>query len=177
MGRAKAKRSTKNAEAPAPIRGDQALAVHYGVTPKTVYAWRQAGLPCEAEGRLFLYRLADTDPWVDAHRQLKESEGLTPASRVRLQREKAKLRQERLKAAGMQRDEDAATGNVLRRDEWELFAVEVVQQARDRFMRLPKMLCKHVPQKYQRVLQREGEADVRKICVEMARALAQGVKD
>ena len=124
-----------------------------------------------------IYEPEQTDPWVALQRKDNSTDDLSPATKLKLAREAERLKQERLKAAAMERSEAVELGNVLARDEWELFAVEVVQQARDRFMRLPKMLCKHVPRKYHRVLQTEGEGDVRKICAEMARAIEQGVKD
>lgn len=158
------------------IRGDQELAKRFAVTTKTVYSWRQAGLPHTLEGRIAVYVVAEADEWVELHKR-KAEEGLTPAARVRLQREEEKLRLDKLAADRKQREADAEAGNILRRDEWELWAIEVVQQARDRFMRMPTLLCKHVPSKYHRVLQHEGRADVRKICEEMARLLAQGARE
>lgn len=169
-----------NSNPPTEICGDQELAKRFGVSAKTVYAWRQAGLPHRKRKRIAVYDAAQASEWITLHRKRSEptdAEALSPAARIKLLKEEAKLRQERLKAAAMEREDAAATGNVLPRDEWELFAIEVVQHARDRFMRLPKLLCKHVPRKYHRTLQHEGEADVRKICEEMSRALAQGAND
>lgn len=160
------------------IVGDQELARHYVVTPKTVYSWRQIGLPHREEGRQYVYDLDKTDPWVEVQQRAKPStQELGPGAKLKLAREAERLKQDRIKASMMEREEAAALGNVLNRDEWELFAIEVVQQARDQIMRLPKMLCKHVPAKYRRVLQFEGERDVRKILEEMARSLEHGVKD
>lgn len=159
------------------ISNDQELARHYKVTSKTVFDWRNKGLPCTAQGRGYVYDLDRTDEWVEAHRQETKLDEKSPAARVRLAKEKAKLRQERLKAAAMEREEKVAVGNILPREDWELFAVELIQQTRDRFMRLPKLLCKHVPQKFHRVLQAEGESEVRKICEQMARTVAEGPKE
>jgi hypothetical protein len=161
------------------ITGDAKLAKRYGVSTNTIAAWRLAGLPCTGggRGRLFVYQVRETDPWVELHRKPQEAASLTPQTRVKLSREAEKLKQDRLTTTKMEHAAAVAAGNVLPRDEWELFAIEVVQQARDKFMRLPKMLCKHVPAKYHRVLQVEGEADVRKICAEMARHLDDGPRD
>jgi hypothetical protein len=161
----------------AEIRGDLEASRRYGVSTRTVKSWRDAGMPHRKEGQQCIYLPSETDPWVDLQRRPSETQNLSPATKLKLAREGERLKQDRLKAAAMERSEAVELGNVLPRDEWELFAVEVVQQARDRFMRLPKMLCKHVPAKYHRVLQAEGEGDVRKICAEMARCLEQGVKD
>jgi len=93
---------------------------------------------------------------LEATRYCSASDVSQEAAALRLVRDKARLNQELLKARAMEREEQAASGNVLPRDEWDLFAIEVVQQARDRFMRLPRLLCKHVSPEYHRVLQTEG---------------------
>ena len=181
-GRKRPRNSKRASEAPAPveeaeIRGDQALARHYKVVTKTIYTWRQGGLPCRKEGREFFYRLSETDPWVELQRKTNETLNLTPAGKAKLRREEARARKEEVEAARAEREQEAELGDVLPRDEWELFAIEVVQKARDRFARLPKMLCKHVPRKFHAVMQKEGDSDVRKICEEMARDLAEGAAD
>jgi hypothetical protein len=141
-----------------------------------VQTWRDEGLPCRADGRQFSYLFSETDPWVELKRKATETT-LSPVGKVKLARETARLRKEEVEAGRAERQEEVELGNVLRRDEWELFAVELIQKARDQIMRLPKMLCKHVPRKFHRVLQTEGERDVRKILDEMARDLAEGATD
>jgi Spy/CpxP family protein refolding chaperone len=159
------------------IRGDLEVAKRYNVSTRTIKSWRDAGMPHTREGRQCVYKTAETDPWVELQRRTDESLNLTPASKAKLRREEARARREEVEAARAEREEEIELGNVLGRDEWELFAIEVVQKARDQFMRLPKTLCKHVPRKFHAVLQREGENDVRKICEEMARDLAEGAAD
>ncbi|MDE2100781.1 MAG: hypothetical protein KGL39_26280 [Patescibacteria group bacterium] len=160
------------------IRGDIEAARIYGVSTRTIKTWRDEGMPASKDGREYLYFREKTDPWVELkHRAAADNGDLSPIGKVKLARELARLRKEKVEAGRAERQEEAELGNVLRRDEWELFAIEVVQKARDRLMRLPKMLCKHVPRKCHKVLQTEGEADVRKILEEMARDLAEGATD
>ena len=155
---------------------DADFARHYDVSTRTVQSWRKAGMPCHAQGRRYLYRPAETTPWIEAYRRGPargaSDDPLSPATTVKLLTAAEKLKQERLKAAKMERQARVEEGNVLSRDEWELYAIEVCQLARDRFMRLPILLCKHIPQKYHRVMRQEGDAEARKILTEMARHLS-----
>jgi len=163
--------------APETVTGDEGLGAVFSVSARTVQSWRNRGLPCQRDGRSFIFNVEEARKWVDLFRRSTETTTSTPGGKIKLSRERAKLRIDRAKAAQAEREELAAGKNILKRDEWELYAIEVVQQARDRLMRLPKMLCRHVPQKFHRILQAEGDADVRKILNEMARALAEGVKE
>ena len=159
------------------IRGDLDAARRYDVSTRTIKTWRDEGMPHERDGRECLYNPAKADPWVELKRKAGDGANLSPVTKVKMARELAKLRKEKVEASQAERKEEAELKNVLRRDEWELFAVELIQKARDQIMRLPKMLCKHVPRKCHRVLQAEGERDVRKILDEMARDLAEGAAD
>lgn len=146
-----------------------------GVSRRSVHDWIASGCPAKSGGR---YDLAAIREWRDANRKpARDTAASGELGAVRLRRERERLRQDRLKSRALKREDLAASGNVLSRDEWELFAIEVVQLARDKFMRLPVLLCRHVPQKYHRILRAEGDADVRKICDEMARGLGHGPKD
>ncbi len=97
----------------------------------------------------------------------------TDLQKLKVAREAARLRKERVDADRAERLEEVARGNILPRDELTLSVAEIIQLATIRLMTIPKTLCRHLPKKYHRVLQREGERDVRKILEEMGRSLRQ----
>ena len=156
------------------ITGDSALALEFGVTTKTVYSWRMAGLPFKREGRRYVYDRRQAEEFVRIHRRPVDGISSDAALKVRLLIAEAQQRQERLKAAKMEREEAAEVSNILLRDEWDLFKVDVVRHARERFGRLGEILCRHVPANCRRVLRSQCNDDVRKIIDEMDRYLAMG---
>ena len=175
-------KSEKQAAPPKPepriITGDLELAQHYGVTTKTVYLWRQAGLPYTGDRAPYAYDLSKTDDFVEAIRSGgADASGDTDAKKVTLKSKLAKLRIDEVNARRAELEQEEREGNILDRAVWELYAVEVVQKARDAFMRLPILMCKHVPKKLHAVLRKEGENEVRKICDEMARDIERGPDD
>lgn len=45
----------------------KALAVHYGVTERTVRTWRGRGLPGVRVGREVMYPIQECDLWIERH--------------------------------------------------------------------------------------------------------------
>ena len=129
------------------VSGDLALSKRYGVSTKTIQNWRGNGLPCIDRGHGFDYDVAETDPWVEAYR-LEHADDEKSNSLARQIRE-AELRQELAKADKAEREEEAARGNILPRDEYELFASETIQNARDQLLRIPRLLRTHLCKKCQ----------------------------
>ena len=86
-------------------------------------------MPASQDGREYLYNRAKTDEWVELKRKATDGPGMSPVGKVKLARELARLRKEKVEAGRAERQEEAELGNVLRRDEWELFAVELIQPA------------------------------------------------
>lgn len=133
------------------ISGDQALARTYGVSTKTVQNWRGVGLPSIDRGNGFDYDLNETDPWVAAYRT--EGDGDEETGSLNKQIKEAKLRIELAEADRLEREEEQARGNILPRDEYELFATETIQNARDQLLRIPRLMKSHLCSKCHKKLQ------------------------
>lgn len=129
------------------VSGDLALSRRYGVSTKTIQNWRGNGLPCIERGHGFDYDVAETDPWVEEYRAENSDDEETGS--LNRQLKEAKLRQELAEAARAEREEQAAQGNILPRDDYELFAVETIQNARDQLLRIPKQMKHHLCSKCQ----------------------------
>jgi phage terminase Nu1 subunit (DNA packaging protein) len=124
------------------IVGDDKLAAVEGVTTKTVYNWRKAGLPCrKVEGGQFEYRLADVRAFLEAYRPAEDAEGAKLAHLLK----RAAIEEKVAKVRKLKRQEQLAAGEVLDREVYELHLVEAVQKARDRFLRLPESIGKLLP--------------------------------
>lgn len=152
------------------VSGDTALARHYKVSTKTVQNWRGVGLPCIDRGNGFDYDLDETDPWVDAYRA--ESTPDEEVGSLNRQLKAAKLRAEIAEANRLEREEEEARGNILPRDEYELFATEQIQEARDQLLRIPKLMKPHLCKKCHTKIQ-ELEKQIKTALERLAR-LPQG---
>lgn len=133
------------------VSGDTALARQYGVSTKTVQNWKGYGLPCIDRGNGFDYDLNETDPWVEAYREEDGSD--EEAGSLNRQIKEAKLRIELAEADRLEREEEQARGNILPRDEYELFATETIQNARDQLLRIPRLMKSHLCSKCHKKLQ------------------------
>jgi hypothetical protein len=173
-----AKRARKTTEPEREVlRGHRAAAARYEVSTRTIQEWVADGLPHEGPPRSRVFYPDVTDAWVEAHRKKGKGQEPEKAVAAKLSVLESKAEQERLRAERMAREEAAALGNVLRRDVAELYMIECVQKARDRFLRLPVNLCRHVPKKFHNALRKEGQAEVRKICEELARDFERGADE
>ena len=123
------------------LYGDTALANHYGVSTKTIQNWRGKGMPCEPHRHGYKYDLEDTDGWQAAYRDDVDD---LDDDEVRKETRKATLRLETAKAEKLERENQIENKNILRRDEWELFAIELIQQARDELINLPNHCKRHL---------------------------------
>ena len=77
----------------------------------------------------------------------------------------------------MERQEQEARGNLMRRDIAELSVTEAITITRDRLGGIAKELCRCVPRKYHRVLRTEGSAIVRTILDDFARMMERALED
>lgn len=128
------------------MTGDKDFALHYGVSTRTVQTWRDKGMPCEkTASRQYVYDLDKTDEWIDAFRATEANE----SAEIYKQLDEAKLRIDLAKALKLERDIERDAGNVLMRDEWELFASECIIAARDAFIGLTKQFRRHLCKKCQ----------------------------
>lgn len=158
-------RSTKVAKARI-VSGDPSLAKHFGVSTRTIYQWRCAGMPCEDHGRYFDYDLDQVEPWVSSYRS--EVNDPEEGGSLNRQLKEAKLRVELAEAARLERLEEQARGNILPLDDYQLFATETIQNARDQFLRLPKEMKSHLCPKCQGKL-KELESLVLNILEQLSR--------
>lgn len=129
------------------ISGDQALAKHYDTTTRTVYQWRQDGMPATERDRGWEYDLDLTDEWIAA-RRTDDRDGLISAE-LNHEIKRAKLRIEQAEADRLEREEQEARGNILPLDDYHLFATEVIQEARDSLLRIPRLMKPHLCRKCQ----------------------------
>lgn len=141
-----------------------------GVTEKTLGNWKKLpGFPECSSG----YDLAKIKLWRTAHSLSSDKES-AEARRIRLAIQKEKLRQEKIKADRAERDDEIARGNILPRDEWELFVREIIHLTRDQLISIPTSLCRGIPRKYHAKLRSEGRRRVEKILLEFSRLLERG---
>ena len=151
------------------IDGIGPLASRYSVSTKTVQNWIRLGLPKHGTKRKYQFYASQTDPWVEAYRTEPAAE--SASTQINLGIKEEQLKQNRVKTQQVEREEQAAQGNVLSREEMRLSTIEQIQLARDGLMGIPKELCRMVPKKYHRKLQEEGTNAVRRILTNYARGL------
>lgn len=124
------------------IDGDKAFSKHVGKSTKTVQNWRDKGMPFEElEPRKYRYHLDQTEPWIQLNG--KDDEDSDERKQLRVDREKARLRSDIAKAMKVEREEQEAQGNILPRDVWESFVVELVYVVRGMFLQIPKQSRRH----------------------------------
>lgn len=144
-----------------------------GVSPKSLRNWiKEPGFPSIKKG----YDVEKIQAWRDQLGK-KGSEQSLSQQQTNEQLAREKLRKATADADKAEREEEEAKGNVLKRDEYELFVQEHIQVTRDRMILIPRTLCKYIPKKYHVRLRTEGEKEVRKILAEFARNLEEGSID
>lgn len=158
----------------AEIRGDVALGKRYGVSSRQVQTWRQEkGLPHRVEKGTCVYDVAVTDNFVAL---IQKPTGPTDEGTRKLveQERQAKAILAQTKAAKALREEKAAAGNILPRDEYVAFASEVVSIARDKFRRIGPAICRVVPATCHAAVMGEVEKETQKILSALAKSLGRG---
>lgn len=141
-----------------------------GITDRSLRDWmKKPAFPDWSAG----YDIAAIRQWAEA-RSLKNSQKSKSLEQLEREIKQEKLRLERAKADKAERENEIAAGNVLPRDEYETFVREVISVARDRLTLIPRDLCRYVPEKYHKVLQREGAKVIANITDSIAEALSQG---
>lgn len=121
------------------VEGDQALASHYGVTTKTVYNWRKAGLPHTGRVGAYVYDLDKTDPFVEQLRTFSGDDESPDGINAALKKER--LKQLQIRTAGMTADLEARHGELLPRRGCELFATTLLTTLGDWCEQLPELLA------------------------------------
>ena len=103
-------------------------------------------MPVSGSARKQIFDIDLCDRWVDAFR----SERLDGESqKLNEELKKEKLKQERLKSEDLERKKQIALGNLVSREEFDLFAAECVIEARDQFLTVPKEMRRHLCKKCQ----------------------------
>ena len=140
-----------------------------GVAPRTLRDWAQLdGFPDCSKG----YDLVEVAEWRDTNfRKGSDGDGSPKSVTERLKLED--LRKKKMLNDRIEREDEIALGNILPRDEFRLSVSEIIQVATYRLLTIPKNLCKHVPKKYHRSLQTEGDAEVRKVLAGLSREFDQ----
>lgn len=158
-------------EPPAPrrtVEGDKAIAKNYSVSTRTIQNWRDAGLPFETvKPNWYRYDLDETDSWVETFRSQDSDQ--SPIQKLKYEIEEAKLRKELANAERLEREEEEAKGNILRRDEWESFAIELIQVCRGQLLQLGKQTRRHCCAKCQKTVPIELAKLVDKVLQKLAR--------
>ncbi len=147
-------------------------AYELGITARALREWqKEPGFPNWESG----YDIPAIKLWAEG-RNKKNSEYDQIHVDLEEKIKRQKLRKETLQADKLAREAEEATGNILRRDEWETFAREQITIARDRMSLIPRNLCRHVPQKYHETIQAEGEKELNKVFDEIAKAFKEGIE-
>lgn len=140
------------------------------VTPQTLSGWRVApwfpedGVKLDKRGRAIDWnvsaiRIAKNESQNESHSKKSQE--------IRLLQETAKLEKLQRENRTEERAEQIEEGNILPRDDWVRFAMEVIGVARDRLKDVPKRLARLVDgEELQRKVITEGE---RIICAELLR--------
>ncbi|QDT26811.1 Phage DNA packaging protein Nu1 [Gimesia panareensis] len=127
--------------------GQKEAADYWGRTTKTIQTWMQNGLPATKSGRQCVFDVELCQPWVDAF--LSESES-SESTKLNEQLKEARLREQLLKNDKLEREKEIAEGNLVPLDEYELFAAELVIEARDQLLNIPKEMRRHLCKKCQK---------------------------
>lgn len=142
-----ARKKTPEPERSEILTGQAAAARHWNVSVKTIQAWIQNGLPAEPSGRSYNFDLSACDEWVNVYRDAdKNSESTKLNEQLKL----AKLKEQQLKNEELERKKEIAEGNLVPLDEYELFASELVIEARDQLLNIPKEMRRHLCKKCQK---------------------------
>lgn len=128
------------------LTGQAAAARHWDVSVKTIQTWIQNGLPAEPSGRSYQFDLSACNEWVSAYRDADKN---SESTKLNEQLKEAKLREQLLKNEKLEREKEIAEGNLVPLDEYELFAAELVIEARDQLLNLPKEMRRHLCKKCQ----------------------------
>lgn len=128
------------------LSGQDAAGKHWGVTPRTIQTWVKNGMPVSGSQRKQIFYIAECDPWVEAYRN-ERLDGDSLKLNEELKREK--LKQEVLKSKELERKDLIAEGELVSREEYDLFAAECVIEARDQFLTIPKEMRRHLCKKCQ----------------------------
>ena len=159
-----------------PLIPQQKLAARkLGVSATALRQWQgEPGFPHNAGGydldAIRAWLAAKGSPKADADEPADGTLGAKMA-KAKVIRATHEARIAKVKADEAERAAEIAKGNILPRDEFALSITEHLQLARDRLLTVPRTLCRHVPKKYHRTLQAEGDREVRKILEELARGL------
>ncbi len=129
-----------------PLVGYQAVADRYDVSTRTVQDWIKKGLPAHGPARRRHFYASQTDPWVADFRRASDNDG-EPSPRAELLQEQT--RRERARAEREERQNQVDAGELVPRREYELFATEMIQEARDALLRIPHQYKRHLCKKCQ----------------------------
>lgn len=148
-------------------------AARLGITPTALRQWSKLpGFPDTSAG----WDIAAIQQWRQQEDR-KGSQQSDQTAQIRLATAAQKLRQEKVKAEQLERKNEQEKGNILPRDEWELFAAELITVARDRLQTIPQSLCRLVPPEFHAAMLTEGAQSVRRILEELSRSLSAGPDD
>lgn len=141
-----------------------------GVTPTALRQWAKLpGFPDCSNG----YDVEAIQRWRQ-EQDRKGSDTSHTLTKLKLGIQAQELRIKKVRADQAEREEQLAQGNILPRDEYELFAREVITIARDRLQAIPQTLCRLVPKEFHSAILTEGKDHIRRILTELARALEDG---
>lgn len=148
-------------------------AAHFDITSSALRQWmKRPGFPDCSRGY-------DTDA-IEAFQQthnLKGSKIAEQAQTLKLAKLAGEVREQKAKADRLERLEEEARGNILRRDEMALASTEAITLTRDRLTAIPQSLCRLVPKKYHQQLRDEGRRLIKNILDEFARLYATADND
>ena len=149
------------------ILEQKAAADALGITPRSLRDWmKEPGFPDCSAG----YDIDEIKRWRD-DRAKKGSELGDQAKKLKVATAAQKLRFEKARADAAEREERAAQGNILPRDELETAVAELISLARDRLSGVPKSLSKFLPKTLHRRFQDEATKEVQRILNELADSL------
>lgn len=94
------------------------------------------------------------------NRGLKGSETSEERKDLRAKLDEEKLAQAEIETRRLLREEQVELGNLLPRDEYQIFANETIAEARDAFLNLPVEMRKHIPAKHRQKIIDELETQI-----------------
>ena len=164
------------------VRGKKAFAKRLGVTERTITDWQQPSVGGDFRLPGGYYDLAAARRWVEANHRKgakpdvaggKEKPTLADLKAAKLA---VQIKQETITLREMEREEKIALREILSRSELERTIAEILTVVRDEVTGLPDKLARHVPQKHQARIRREGQKVTDRALAEMALALEKAAR-
>ncbi len=145
-----------------------------GISDRQLRTWLQEpDFPHRADGK---YDLQKIRAWQEISGR-KGSAIDEQVKKIRARTLHAKMRAAESEAGKREREEAIAEGNILERDEYELFVAQSLTLLRDNMLSIPDRVARFVPAKLRPKVRKEVADEIAKFLLQASRALEGGPDD